>query len=98
MSIATAWGKEIGQIVAAMTPCMRLYAFVGQQLASQGIPNRQYSDWIRTYSSSQFETSTRNLENLVDRYVEDLDLVEQGYYYALFCEKDFFDAAFNSNS
>ncbi len=91
--LATAWEKEIGQIAAAMTPCMRLYAFLGQELAKLGIPNHQYSEWIVTYSSSEFDRSAENLENLLDNYVEDLNLVEQTYYYALFCEKDFFDAA-----
>jgi len=96
--LATAWAKEIDAIAAAMTPCMRLYAFLGQQLASRGIPNHQYREWIVTYSSPEFDRSASNLENLLDNYVKDPNLVEENYYYALFCEKDFFDAAFNSNS
>ncbi|MGF1489862.1 MAG: TenA family protein [Prochloraceae cyanobacterium] len=96
--LATAWAEEIDAIAAAMTPCMRLYAFLGQQLASRGIPNHQYREWIVTYSSPEFDRSASNLENLLDNYVRDPNLVEENYYYALFCEKDFFDAAFNSNS
>jgi len=48
--LAAAWGSELSLITAAMTPCMRLYAFLGQQLAKDGIPEHQYADWIRSYS------------------------------------------------
>ena len=39
--LATAWGKDVGLTAAAMSPCMRLYAFLGEQLAHNGIPNHQ---------------------------------------------------------
>ncbi|GEM_PF-4925026 len=31
--LATAWGVDVGLTAAAMSPCMRLYAFLGQKLA-----------------------------------------------------------------
>jgi thiaminase/transcriptional activator TenA len=66
--IATAWSKGIGVTAAAMLPCMKLYAFLGQELAKNDIPVHAYSDWIKTYSSREFEPLVEQLERLVDQY------------------------------
>ena len=91
--LATAWGGDVGLTAAAMSPCMRLYAFLGEQLARNGIPNHQYADWIRTYSSADFQPLTQQLENLVDNYAASNSVVNSIYRYAMFCERDFFQAA-----
>ncbi len=91
--LATAWGKDLGLTAVAMSPCMRLYAFLGQKLALMGIPDHQYAEWISTYSSKEFEELAQKLENLADRYTVDLDLARSTYRYALLCEQDFFTAA-----
>lgn len=91
--LATAWQQEVGVTAAAMTPCMRLYAYLGQELAKGGLREHAYSDWIRTYSAEEFEALARRLESLVDRYAQDRPLVHQGYRYALECELAFFVAA-----
>jgi thiaminase/transcriptional activator TenA len=74
----------------------RLYAFLGQQLAKDGIPEHQYADWIRTYSSQEFEQLAQQLESLGDRYVKTKEVVQSTYRYALLCEQDFFDAAWDA--
>jgi thiaminase (transcriptional activator TenA) len=91
--LATAWGGEVGLTAAAMSPCMRLYAFLGEQLAGNGIPHHQYADWIRTYSSADFQPLTKQLESLVDNYATTNPVVYSTYRYAMFCERDFFQAA-----
>ncbi|WP_341526802.1 TenA family protein [Nostoc sp. UHCC 0302] len=91
--LATAWGGDVGLIAAAMSPCMRLYAFLGEQLANDGIPNHQYADWIRTYSSVDFQPLAQQLESLVDNYATTNSIVHSTYRYAMFCEHDFFQAA-----
>lgn len=91
--LATAWSGDVGLTAAAMSPCMRLYAFLGEQLAFNGIPNHQYTDWIRTYSSADFQPLTQQLESLVDNYATDNTLIHSTYRYAMFCERDFFQAA-----
>ncbi|MEH1838913.1 MAG: TenA family protein [Nostoc sp.] len=91
--LATAWGGDVGLTAAAMSPCMRLYAFLGEQLAGNGIPDHQYADWIRTYSSADFQPLTQQLENLVDNYADTNSVVYSTYRYAMFCERDFFQAA-----
>lgn len=93
--LATAWGQDVGTIATAMIPCMRLYAFLGQQLAKDGIPEHQYADWIRTYSSEEFEQLAEQLESLGDRYTTTTEAVQSTYRYALLCEQDFFDAAWD---
>ena len=90
--LATAWGSDIGLTTAAMSPCMRLYAFLGQQLAV-GEVSHQYADWIRTYSSAEFEQLAQQLETLAERYTSATPQVHYIYRYAMLCERDFFQAA-----
>ncbi|MCU0535439.1 MAG: TenA family protein [Hydrococcus sp. Prado102] len=96
--LATAWGSDIGVTAVAMSPCMRLYAFLGQQLAQKGIPDHQYADWIKTYSSQEFEELARLLDSLCDRYAISSELISETYRYALLCEEAFFNAAWESES
>jgi thiaminase (transcriptional activator TenA) len=91
--LATAWGGDVGLTAAAMSPCMRLYAFLGEQLAVNGIPNHLYADWIRTYSSADFQPLAQQLDSLVDNYNSNSTLIHSTYRYAMFCERDFFQAA-----
>lgn len=91
--LATAWGQPVGVTAVAMAPCMRLYAFIGQQLAATGIPNHRYHDWIQTYSSEEFKPLARQLEALVDQYAADTPLIQTTYRHAMVCERDFFQAA-----
>ena len=92
-SLATAWGQSIGVTAVAMSPCMRLYAYLGQQLAQDGIPDHIYKDWIATYSSDEFEPLAAQLEVIVDDYADDTELIRDTYRYAMVCERDFFQAA-----
>lgn len=94
--LATAWAYDTGITVVALSPCMRLYAYLGQQLAQKNPPEHQYIDWIRTYSSPDIEKLAQQLEQLTDRYVSDTPLVRTTYRYAMECERDFFQAAFDS--
>jgi thiaminase/transcriptional activator TenA len=49
-------------------------------------PEHKYIDLIRTYSS-------RDFEDLADRYASDISLICATYRYAMECERDFFQAA-----
>ncbi|WP_008317541.1 TenA family protein [Leptolyngbya sp. PCC 6406] len=91
--LATAWSQPIGVTAVAMAPCMRLYAFIGQSLAQGGIPDHLYGDWVRTYSSDEFEPLAQQLEQFIDTYSADTPLVRETYTYAMVCERDFFQAA-----
>jgi thiaminase/transcriptional activator TenA len=91
--LATAWGHDSGLTAVAMSPCMRLYAFLGQNLAGDGAFGQAYAAWIRTYSSPDFEALAGRLERLADKYAQDTGLVRSTYRYAMLCERDFFQAA-----
>ncbi|MEA5465152.1 TenA family protein [Leptothoe sp. PORK10 BA2] len=91
--LATAWSQPIGVTAVAMSPCMRLYAYLGQQLAQGGVPTHIYGDWIATYSSDEFEPLASLLEAIVDQYAEDSELIRSTYRHAMVCERDFFQAA-----
>lgn len=94
--LATAWGSDVGVTAIAMAPCMRLYAFLGQQLAQNPIPDHLYATWIRTYSSPEFEQLGQQLESLANRYASVTPVVRATYRYAMLCERDFFQAAWEA--
>jgi thiaminase/transcriptional activator TenA len=91
--LATAWRHHAGITIAAMTPCMRLYAFLGQQLTGRQREAHAYSDWVRAYGSTDFERLAARLERLLDRYAPDTATAANAYRHAMQCEYDFFQAA-----
>ncbi len=97
--LATAWGYDTGVTAAALTPCMRLYAHLGQEVAKEcSRKDNPYIDWINSYSSQEFEALSQKLENLLDRYATPSKYVSETYNYAMLCERDFFDAAWRCKS
>ncbi len=87
----TAWQSPPGETLAAMTPCMRLYAWLGCSLAPP-IPSNPYADWIHNYASPAFEALAARLEALLDRLAENTPAVRDAYRYALEYELNFFAA------
>jgi thiaminase/transcriptional activator TenA len=89
--LAVAATRADGLIYAAMTPCMRLYAFLGSNLN----PDRAglYADWVTTYAHPQFQALTTRLEQLLDDCVPDPIAASTLYRRAMTLELDFFDAA-----
>jgi len=89
----TAWHKGVDEILAAMVPCMRLYAFLGSELSTSSEAGNPYHDWIETYSSEEFGNLTDELESLLDIVAHDTPRVRYAYRYAITCELDFFSGA-----
>ena len=87
----------VGEILAAMAPCMRLYAFLGERLGTDTSPDNRYSDWIDTYSSPEFRSLAKRLEDLLDVHGR-LDGAEPDLYrQALQLEYEFFGASWEGN-
>ena len=80
----------------AMTPCMRLYSWIGKSL-SNNILNNPYKEWIITYSDDSFDRLAKSLENLIDSSKEVYDINKANYLYktAMELELGFFNAYSN---
>ena len=84
------------EIMFAMTPCMRLYSWIGKNLSDM-ILNNPYKEWILTYSNESFDNLAKSLEKIIDNYQEPFD-INQGnnlYKKAMELELDFFNAYSN---
>jgi thiaminase/transcriptional activator TenA len=96
--LSTAALRGVGETCAAMTPCMRLYAFLGQSLSDEGIDETNaYAEWIETYSAPDFEDLASTLEGLLDRYAMDTPAVRAAYRRAMNLELAFFEANAEGN-
>ena len=90
--VATSAIGGLGQTCAAMTPCMRLYAYIGQSLASSAMTDT-YAEWINTYADPEFDSLAATVEHLLDAYSSDVDRERITYRRAMRMELDFFEAA-----
>ena len=81
------------EIMSAMTPCMRLYSWLGKNLLNMIFDN-PYKEWILTYSDDSFDNLAKSLEFLIDEYDDsyDIDQVDFLYKRAMELELDFFNA------
>lgn len=81
------------EIMFAMTPCMRLYSWIGKSLYKDDF-DIKYQEWIITYSDESFEKLANSLENLIDTNKEtyDINLAKYLYRRAMELELDFFNA------
>ena len=84
------------EIMFAMTPCMRLYSWIGKSL-SKNVLNNPYKEWIITYSEESFDKLAKSLENLIDSSKEVYDTNQAKYLYkrAMELELEFFNAYSN---
>ncbi|HEY8393529.1 MAG TPA: TenA family protein [Thermaerobacter sp.] len=91
--LRVAWSEPVGRIAAAMTPCMRLYAYLGRALRPHLNPASPYREWVETYASDDFEALARRLEELLDRYDDGTPETASHYQTAMRLEYEFFDQA-----
>ncbi len=92
--LATAALGDVGEVCAAMTPCMRLYAHLGQALVPRA--TGPYREWVDTYAHPAFEELAATLEALLDRTAADTPAVRRAYRRAMELELGFFAAAWST--
>jgi thiaminase/transcriptional activator TenA len=93
--LATAATGTVGLVCAAMTPCMRLYAHLGQSLAVEGVAaDSTYGSWVTAYADPAFGILADQLEALLDAHATDTPAVWAAYGRAMRLELAFFDAAY----
>lgn len=92
--LAAAATQHLGVVYAAMTPCMRLYAWLGASLdASTAGP---YAQWVQTYADPEFDGIAGVLERLLDQQTADTTEVRTAYRRAMKLELGFFEAAYRA--
>ena len=89
--LGTARLGKLGETIAGMTPCMRLYAYLGQSLAKKPVAPA-YADWVKTYADPLFEGLAARLDGLLDIHATDSQAVRANYRRAMELEYGFFDA------
>lgn len=74
---------SLGDIVAAILPCTKLYDFIGHQI-KKAIPDHHhtYSEWIDVYSSDDISASTASLEEMLNTLSATDDKKQNEFYYA----------------
>ncbi|XP_058070595.1 bifunctional TH2 protein, mitochondrial-like [Magnolia sinica] len=83
--------KLAAYTLGAVTPCMRLYAFLGKELQSCLDPaetSHPYKKWIGSYASESFEAATMQTEEMLDKLSisltgEELEVIERLYHEAM---------------
>lgn len=61
---------NFAQTIAALLPCYWLYADIGKEYANAAPAEPIYQNWIQTYASEWFQTSTEEQINLLNEYAE----------------------------
>ena len=93
--LSTASAGDLGETFVVMTPCMRLYAFLGRALTDLNSERHPYRDWIETYSGAEMEALAVELELLLDDFAADTSENHLLYRRAMGLELAFFSAAFS---
>ncbi|EPS71250.1 hypothetical protein M569_03504 [Genlisea aurea] len=94
--------KVAAYTLGAVTPCMRLYAFLGKELHAVCDTLKlnsihPYQKWIDNYSSDSFQAETLKTEDMLEKLSvsltgEELDIIEKLYHQAMKHEINFFQA------
>ena len=91
--LANTFTGTLGDLVASMTPCMRLYRFLGARLAEDDRDRGEYDEWVRVYSGAEYGELVGKIESLMDRYEDGSKSERDRYLRAMKLEYGFFDEA-----
>ena len=96
--LANAFAGTLGELAAALAPCVRLYHYLGVRLAQDGRPVHAYTSWIETYSAPEYANLVDRMDGLLDRYGQGTELENDRYRQAMQLEYGFFDEAWKGGA
>lgn len=67
---AALYRGSVQQGIAALLPCYWLYNEIGKNLVKKSSPVSFYSQWLNTYASSTFTSSTQQIINLTNQVAD----------------------------
>ncbi|MFK7742082.1 MAG: bifunctional hydroxymethylpyrimidine kinase/phosphomethylpyrimidine kinase [Planctomycetota bacterium] len=91
--LATAARRPEPCIAAAMLPCLRLYAWLGQQLLPRLDADSPWADWVRTYADPGFDALWRQLAPRLESESVGGEELARTHRRAMELELRFFDSA-----
>jgi thiaminase/transcriptional activator TenA len=84
--------EPLPQVMAAMAPCMRLYAWLGRELLPLLDPASPYAEWVRTYADPAFQALAGRVDALLSLPGGDGVAMAARYRRAMSLELAFFRA------
>lgn len=90
--LTTASIGTVGEHLAAMAPCAKLYGWLGTRLADQSYDD-QYSFWINMYAGSGYQEKVDIIMGMLDEHGDETDSVALKFRTAMELEYNFFDSA-----
>lgn len=90
--LATASSGTLGEHLAAMAPCSKLYGWLGSRLADQPYDDR-YDFWIDMYASPDYQAKVEIIMQMLDQHGDDSAPVAIKFRTAMELEYNFFDSA-----
>lgn len=66
--ISAATQRPVAVGLAAVLPCFRVYAHVGETLVAASHPDHPYRPWLEQYGDPDFAEATRRCEAIADRW------------------------------
>uniref|UniRef100_A0A7S1U1X3 Thiaminase-2/PQQC domain-containing protein n=2 Tax=Phaeomonas parva TaxID=124430 RepID=A0A7S1U1X3_9STRA len=93
--------RQVNEVLAAMAPCMRLYAEIGSLLA-RALPDatsetNPFHSWVEQYAAEEFAAAAKEVDDLLDEYASlpgaaSFEAMTELYNRAMELEFGFFDA------
>ena len=93
--LATASTGTLGEHIAAMAPCARLYGWLGQRIADQPHDGK-YGFWIGMYSGRDYLEKVEIIEGLLDEHGDQTGSEAIKFRTAMELEYNFFDSAWRN--
>lgn len=90
--LAAASTGTLGEHLAAMAPCAKLYGWLGTRLVDQPFDDR-YDFWINMYSGPEYLAKVDIVMGMLDQHGDESDSVATRFRTAMELEYNFFDSA-----